>query len=342
MPHRPGLFARYKLRLRRKRLLWRAFRKRKEISAVSRKTDQIGAQDILLFATVRNEALRLPFFLQHYRRLGVNHFLIVDNDSHDGTRDILAPEPDVSLWTTKASYKASRFGMDWLTCLLWRYGHNHWTVTVDADELLIYPDWEQRDLRALTAWLQGRSLPALGAIMLDLYPKGPVTAQAARPDASPMTILQWFDAFGYWAQLQPKMGNLWLQGGPRARMFFADQPRLAPTLNKIPLVRWHRNYVFVNSTHNALPAKLNQTYDTGGDEKPTGVLLHTKLLPDAAERARIEKLRGEHFARADVYGDYYDQMTNGPDFWHPDAQKYEGWQQLMSLKLMFGGGWHRS
>jgi hypothetical protein len=31
-------------------------------------------------------------------------------------------------------------------------------------------------------------------------------------------------------------GNLWIQGGPRARRFFADDPERAPALNKIPLV----------------------------------------------------------------------------------------------------------
>ncbi len=340
MHHTPTLLARYKLRLRRKRLLWRAFRKRLEIKAVSRKTHNIHAQDILVFATVRNEAQRLPYFLDHYRRLGAGHFLIVDNQSEDGTEALLRAAPDVSLWRGTGSYKASRFGMDWLTCLQWRYGHGHWTVTVDADELLIYPDWEKRDLRALTTWLDMRGLPQFGALMLDMYPKGPVAAHAYTPGQTPTDVLQWFDAFGYWAQMQPKMGNLWLQGGARARMFFGDKPQLAPTLNKIPLVRWHRSYVFVNSTHNALPPALNRSYDTDGFEKPSGVLLHTKLLPDAPERARIEKLRAEHFARPDTYNDYYDDLAASPDFWCESSVRYEGWQQLMRLGLMFGGDWH--
>ena len=335
-----GFLARYKLRIRRKKLLWRAFRKRRDIVRVSRKVDAIRPGDILLFATLRNEAQRLPYFLQHYRRLGVGHFLIVDNNSDDGTPDLLRSEPDVSLWNAQASYKAARFGLDWLTCLLWRYGHGNWCLTVDADELLIYPDWENRDLHVLTKWLDHHNMPAFGAMMLDLYPKGAVTAQSYVAGQDPTEVLQWFDSHGYWAQRQPKLGNLWLQGGPRARAFFQYDPRLAPTLNKIPLVHWNRSYVYVNSTHNALPAHLNETYDLGGVERPTGVLLHTKFLPDAAERAREEKRRGEHFAQADVYENYYDQLAQGPDFWHADAQRYEGWQQLLRLRLMFGASWY--
>jgi len=339
MPQTHSLLARYKLRLRRKRLLWRAFLKRKELSAVSRKTGSIKADDVLLFATVRNEAERIPFFLEHYRRLGVAHFLIVDNASDDGTVALLRDAPDVSVWSAQGSYKASRFGMDWLTCLHWRYGNGHWVVTVDADELLIYPNWESRDLNALTAWLDRQNMPQMGALMLDLYPKGPVASQAHTPGQDPSEILRWFDGYGYWAQLQPKMGNLWLQGGARARMFFQKAPQLAPTLNKIPLMRWDRSYVYVNSTHNALPVLLNQSYDVAGVEKPTGVLLHTKLLPDAAARARVEKSRQEHFADAATYADYYDQLADSPDFWTTDSIEYAGWQQLVQLGLMFEGGW---
>ena len=45
----------------------------------------------------------------------------------------LADQPDVSVWTTPDSYRAARFGMDWLTHLLGRHGHDHWVVTADPD-----------------------------------------------------------------------------------------------------------------------------------------------------------------------------------------------------------------
>ncbi|MEM1075217.1 MAG: glycosyltransferase family 2 protein [Pseudomonadota bacterium] len=330
------------LRLRRKRLLWRAFRKRRELVRVSRKTNAIEPDDILLFAVVRNEAHRLLWFLEHYRRLGVGHFLIVDNQSTDETVAFLANQDDVSVWQSAASYKGARFGMDWLTALLWRYGTGHWTLCVDADELLIYPDWDSRNLNVLTEWLDGRDIPAMGALMLDLYPKGPIEYQSGDVGRNPVELLPWFDAYGYWAQLQPKMQNLWLQGGPRARCFFTQAPERAPTLNKIPLVRWQRAFVYVNSTHNALPRHLNRVYDTKGVQKPTGALLHTKFLPGAAAHARSEKARGEHFANAQAYADYYDAVASNPNLWHDGSYKYEGWQQLERLGLMSSGDWcHR-
>ena len=37
-------------------------------------------------------------------------------------REYLLAQPDVSLWSTDASYKAARFGMDWINHLLRRHG----------------------------------------------------------------------------------------------------------------------------------------------------------------------------------------------------------------------------
>jgi len=77
-----------------------------------------------LFATIRNEFDRLDAFLEHYRSLGVRHFLVVDNGSEDGSAEFLQTQPDVSLWVTHASYRQSRFGVDWLTWLQIKFGHN--------------------------------------------------------------------------------------------------------------------------------------------------------------------------------------------------------------------------
>ena len=178
---RPGLWARYKLRLKRRRLLMRSLGSRRQLTPVADRTDQIQPGQILAFTTLRNEAQRLPYFLAHYRRLGVGHFLIAANDSDDGSVDMLADQPDVSLWRTDASYKASRFGVDWMTWLQFRYGHDAWCLSVDADELLIYPHWTTRDLRALTARLDQTGACALGTMMLDLFPKGGLGQQIYHP-----------------------------------------------------------------------------------------------------------------------------------------------------------------
>ena len=84
------------LRMERRRLQIRAFRKRCELTCSLDQTAAIGAKSVLAFVTLRNEKPRLPYFLNYYRKLGVDHFLFVDNGSGDGRHELLSAEPDVS------------------------------------------------------------------------------------------------------------------------------------------------------------------------------------------------------------------------------------------------------
>lgn len=329
----------YGLRWRRLRLLARAYRKRRQIDVLVDRTDKIRPGSILAFVTVRNESVRLPYFLTHHRKLGVDHFLVVDNGSDDGTLDLLAAQEDVSVWVTGHGYKQSRFGLDWLTRLQRRHGHGHWCLTLDADEILVYPYCETRDLRALTAELDAQGHRAFGALMLDMYPKGPLSAQHYVPGQDPIDVLPWFDSGNYIVQVQPLMRNLWIQGGARARVFFGAEPRRAPTLNKVPLVRWDRGYAYVNSTHAILPRRLNAVFDETGGERISGVLLHTKFLPIIVEKSAEEQQRQQHFANSAVYDSYYRSLIESPDLWSPQSRRYTGWRQLEAMGLMSRGGW---
>ena len=334
-----GLFSAYRLRLARKRWRIRAFRKRRELKPVVSRVSAIEPDQILLFSTLRNERVRLPFFLRYYRELGVNHFLIVDNDSDDGSREYLAEQPDVSVWTTPHSYKRSRFGVDWLNWLQMHYAHGHWTLVVDPDEFLVYPFCDTRPLRALTDWLDASSIKSFSAMLLDMYPKGPIGAQPYHDGQDPFEIANWFDHGNYVISRNKKFGNLWIQGGPRARMFFSDVPERAPALNKIPLVKWDREYAYVSSTHMLLPRGLNQVYDEWGGEKASGCLLHAKFLDTFGAKANEEMERKQHYANSHEYRAYKAALNDQPDMWCKWSEKYINWRQLEILGLMSKGNW---
>lgn len=331
------------MRMKRRRLIWRSFRSRRNLQVVQDRTNLIQPNHIRAFTTVRNEIDRLPYFLKYYRDLGVGHFLFVANNSTDGTQEYLTGQPDVSVWRTDASYKASRFGVDWTTWLQFRYGHGAWCLTVDADELLVYPHCDTRDLTALTAQLDKTGAKALGALMLDMFPKGPLDQSEYDPNDNPIEVLRWFDAAPHRVQRQHPALNLWVQGGVRDRAYFADTPTRAPTMNKLPLVRWTRRYAYLNSTHSALPPRLNLEWDgpecVSGDTRLSGALLHTKFLPGVVSRAREEKMRKEHFGTPEQFDGYYDWLSSAPDLWHNQAVAYRDWRQLVELGLISNGGW---
>lgn len=327
------------MRLRRKRRILRAMRKSRELRCLQDNTGRIRPGDVLLVSTVRNEQIRLPFFLDYYRAQGIDHFLFVDNDSSDGTSAYLSGMADVSLWHTRASYKRANFGVDWMNCLKRKYAHGHWVLVADPDEFFIYPFCDTRPIQALTDWLDNSGIRSFSAMLVDVYPKGPLDAQPYQPGQNPLDIACWFDSGNYSVKRNPLYGNLWIQGGPRRRVFFADKPEKAPALNKIPLVKWDRRYAYESSTHMLLPRGLNRVYETNGGEKASGALLHTKFLDTLTAKAEEELERKQHYGGSVEYEAYAEKLRKQPDLWCKWSEKYINWRQLEILGLMSKGNW---
>jgi hypothetical protein len=79
----------------------------------------------LLFVCVKDACIRLPWFLSYYRKIGVDKFFIIDNDSDDGTADYLSNKKDVHLFWTDVEFNKAGQGMKWINDLiLWQNLHN--------------------------------------------------------------------------------------------------------------------------------------------------------------------------------------------------------------------------
>lgn len=321
-----SLKARLKLASLRRAYLLRAEWSVRRLQKLQESQSALKNQDVQVFATFRNEAHRLERFLDHYRDLGVTAFHLVDNDSTDDPQAVLKDQQDVTLWHTKDSYKKARFGQDWMNGLMARYGRGRWCICVDLDEFLIYPHHDTRPIASLTAWLESRHLYSMAAPMIDVF-KNP-----SNTDASAL----YFDPSGFRYEMNPLYRNTWMQGGMRARVFFAGSPEKAPALNKIPLVKWQSGTVYVSSMHNLLPRRLNTTYHTEG-ARLTGALLHTKFADAYLDKIKEEQSRNEHYKGGREYARYADDESGA--FYHSGAQVYENWEQLETLGLISRGAW---
>ena len=120
------------------------------VERTTRDRSASAGREIRAFAKCRNERLRLPAFLDHYRRLGIDRFFIVDNDSTDGSAEYLSGHPDIHVFRTTGRFREAGGGTDWLNAILKEFGVGSWCVTVDIDEWLVYPGSERTPLRALT------------------------------------------------------------------------------------------------------------------------------------------------------------------------------------------------
>lgn len=110
--------------------------------------------DINLFSIMKNESYFLPSFFDHYRKLGVQHFFILDDQSTDETTEFLAAQSDCTLLRCTFAFgqivkirsrfrfwnhRKTRVGVELKRLLPGKVCHGKWCVYADADEFLVLP-----------------------------------------------------------------------------------------------------------------------------------------------------------------------------------------------------------
>lgn len=289
------------------------------------------ADEIRVFTAIRNEAWRLPWFLDYYRKLGVDRFFFVDNNSQDGSLAYLLSQPDVHVFWTDQSYAAAYSGMQWINQLTRQYGQDGWLIYVDVDEALVYADVENRNLRQLTSAMAAYDEEALPGYMRDMF------ANAPEPNLAEGGLFDFVERYPMFTPditrySIPSCPYIYVRGGARQSFGWGE------ILTKTPLVRGGRDIAFLMSSHKISPARLSRF---------SAALLHFKLAGDyrqqfnrdqeTNERMPVCQQRHRHYARV-LEGTGAQQPLN-----LPNALRYQGSQQLLELGLIqapadFGDG----
>ena len=139
------------------------------------KDRKISQHGMCLFCVVRDELYFLPFLLEHYRRLGVEHFLFYDDRSSDGSREFLETQPDCAVVTSDIPYGAVlENGVRYIHVLKGVVPNsvfgNRWVLTVDADEFLLLPE-PFVNLNILCAAIAREGGSSAVAALVDFYPE---------------------------------------------------------------------------------------------------------------------------------------------------------------------------
>jgi glycosyltransferase involved in cell wall biosynthesis len=303
-----------------------------ELRRIDARPLEIPDGDIVVCSVVRNEAARLPEFLDHYRRLGARRFFLIDNDSSDETLSLALRESDCNVWQARGSFFRSGFGSRWFRILLDTHGHDRWCLIVDADELFTYENDDVRSLRDLCAELDARNERALGAVLLDMYSNRPVVDTHQTPGSSALESCPYFDRqwFHYrHSQVGPHRSQTLYRGGMRRRVF--GGPSDSFWLQKVPLVRYRRGTNLFGGQHWA-----DVTSDELAEER--ACLLHFKYFSDFSRRALVEAERKEHADGAREYALYARAFSQNPRLGLFDerhsVELREGSRQLAKLGII--------
>ena len=233
----------------------------------------------------RNALLRLPYFLEYYRALGVERFVVVDNGSTDGSIEFLLDQSDVCLFHTEASFAAAGSGMRWVNGLMDLCPNEHWWLHADIDEFLVLPGGA-KPLSRHIALLEQAGAELLPSFMLDMFPLTAAAGETYKSGQDPLLVSPWFDAtYKFQGNLEPPF--LTVSGGARDR-FSARGSESQPLLVKTPLTRRVR-YVNSHGTTPGRPAPMR------------GAFLHYKFIGNFRTQIRSEVTRQEHYNSASHY-----------------------------------------
>lgn len=320
---------------------------------------------IPVICPIRDEMAMLPHFLDHYRRLGIERFIFIDNGSIDGGKDYLCAQPDCRLYFTEQNYRESNFATSWINEIIERDNIEGWLVYADIDEHLIFPDCESQSLAAYCASLTRQGFDAAYAIMLDMYPAGDFLAVKPSKDVPLAQAMPWFDADYIirtwprrpWTPKTLKHAPQFL-GGPRCRLqtslereanrgwldylLFNQVDRfvdfvplpLIPTLARLwPIEIPALQKTPLNYVRPGFRYWNSHTATNGAFSQDLLVFLHFKFCSELQSRFRMVQAQANHVRR----GLHYFQLQQALHRWK-GSLIYEGSVKFESSQDLAGAG----
>lgn len=318
-------------------------------------------------AIVHDEMYFLPAFLAHYRGLGADRFVILDDRSTDGTADYLAGEPDVMVVESPLRYfedvaytPEERAGvLETRAVRLWRdqmmtaFCDGQWAVMVDPDEFLALPDG--LGLPAFAARLEAEGAGAVWGAMIDMYPRaigditGPHAAPTgpggfemagpwffdARPHIDPGQLVQ-SPAIprtvypGSVSRLFATWGVL-EQGSALRRLrrrISGYRYQGASMIHKTPLVRWQAGDRFLNCHVTTKPVSTTHAV----------AILHFKFTADLGRKIEYALTSGGYNQGSRSYRLYASliekMMRADASFLDKVSREYSSWEDLQSTGMI--------
>jgi hypothetical protein len=289
--------------------------------------------EIRAVACVRNEMLRLPYLLEYHRALGVDRFLFIDNGSTDGTVDYLRGEPDCHCFHSGGNFFAENVEPPkWTNALRNVFTDDYWCLTLDADEMFVYPHQEQVSLRDLCRHLDRSGADSMVALVIDMYGAGPIVEAKYDRGQSFLEACPYFDAeLGWTLPAEGMFPPVVMFSRFRERAFWHGKHRTKkpPCITQVPLVKWRKGQSYLVAQHFVAHARLS--------DMQAGVL-HFKFLPGFYEGilASLADNKGVKEKGLEERTSYIDALAKAPKLAlkNEKSARYRDSMQLVELGWM--------
>lgn len=291
-----------------------------------------NALEPTLIVVEKNERGRMELFFEHYRKMGIRQFVIIDNGSTDGTLDFLRQQENTRIYQTLESFKTFK-KEGWIERILALTGYNRWYLVVDADELLDYPGSEHHSISELIQRMHAQGYRRLWGMMIDMYSRESLFGVDCSPIEIPK-VFRYFDKDSYALNLANRPDSLRnndeIYGGPRYRLFDVISAQ-----SKQSLFYFDKQTLYANC-HYLYPR-------ISWEEVPCCfVLRHYKYL--ASDKGEYEnRVKAQSFYNnSKEYNDLMREVnshTGGISFYYEGSACYEDSQSLKCLPYLQAINW---
>lgn len=289
-----------------------------------KETTFTNPQSPILICAVKNDLKRIQKSLEHHRKIGVENFIFIDNNSDDGTYEWLMEQDVNVLWTDAKYCSAARCA--WLMQVFEKWGYDRWYLILDSDELFVYPDCETRKVNDLISYMEKNHKTRMLTFMLDMYAKYNLSEIDELSDWS-LEDYRYFDSDTY--MLSKNLHYYKVTGGPRDRVLGAEnKDGITMIQNKYPLVYLKRGEIY--RYHYVYPFYHN--FDT----ECIGALLHYKFLPGDLKKYQKIASDGNYANGSQFYKDSMKQIQENPElnFWYDGTVEYRTSKDLEKVNVI--------
>jgi hypothetical protein len=283
---------------------------------------EYAPDELLVITVVRNGALYVRSFMEHYQALGVRHCVFLDNRSTDDTVDRLCAYSGVTVLQTDAPYE--KFENTMKRYLAERFSPDRWNLCADIDELFGYPFARELPISGFLGYLHQRRFTAVVAQMLDMFSELPLGDIESSPDDRLMDTYTYYDISAIdrhpyeWSD-PPRPEVAMHRGGIRRTVFGTDNGLTKAALvlmnGKVkPFVEWHQ----------ATGAAVADV---------TGVLMHYPFVSTFQQKVEDAVRTGRYGGTtSDEYVRYRKELARNPRLRlkRPSARRFTGLEPLIA------------